>query len=762
MEFKDESTGQSVTSSSDVIAAGAPGMDVSQPLIQPDSVAPPVGSVVEQPQSTVSQAMSPPVEPAVSELDGPFTAVHDVPSPAGPPVTSPCTEPNQAANQPCPLGEQLSDHLSSPVSQHVQQSGETIIAGAQVSTGEQSAEQREQPATAAAESVSTLSQNVEQNLVIAQPSDALSSPVSQHVQQTGEAITAGAQVSTGEQLAEQREQPAAAQLVSTLSDNVEQNLVIAQPSEPLLSPVGTGEQSAEQHEQSATAAVAESVSTLSQNVEQNLVIAQPSADLQPLVSTTQQPKQPTDVPAQHQLPDVTSATALAPVNAAETTPPTALQQQHVDQIGLQQPAEAVTFVDQPAVPTEESVRPPETVAVAETAAVSESAVVPTVAEGEAAVEPSVTELQPPVISTEQRLPGTVTDMAVDDVQQKGTEPAVPPTDSTPPSQIQSSDAGGGDAAWQQPCPPTVGEVSVTSTTPGDDVKPQQAEPAAATEQPIEQAAAQRSPEQPAPSDLASSQPDSSLTSQPTSLPPAAAQVDDSRRQQVIQVEQSTDAIVDEHAPQLDDVVKATTNDVSEMHDVSAGSDTDDAPELIADSLSRDRDATNQHDHQHPSVPVSGAQEEAVSKAKQSRSEKKARKALSKLGLRPVTGVSRVTIRKAKNILFVITQPDIFKSPASDTYVIFGEAKIEDLSQQAQMAAAEKFKAPEQPTFEGETPTAAVRPLHESDEEEIDESGVEAKDVELVMSQAGVSRSKAVRALKNNQNDIVNAIMELTM
>ena len=41
----------------------------------------------------------------------------------------------------------------------------------------------------------------------------------------------------------------------------------------------------------------------------------------------------------------------------------------------------------------------------------------------------------------------------------------------------------------------------------------------------------------------------------------------------------------------------------------------------------------------------------------------------------MTGVSRVTIRKAKNILFVITQPDIFKSPASDTYVIFGEAKV---------------------------------------------------------------------------------------
>lgn len=31
-----------------------------------------------------------------------------------------------------------------------------------------------------------------------------------------------------------------------------------------------------------------------------------------------------------------------------------------------------------------------------------------------------------------------------------------------------------------------------------------------------------------------------------------------------------------------------------------------------------------------------------------------------------------------------------------------------------------------------------------------------------MSQAGVSRAKAVKALKTNDGDIVNAIMELTM
>ena len=51
------------------------------------------------------------------------------------------------------------------------------------------------------------------------------------------------------------------------------------------------------------------------------------------------------------------------------------------------------------------------------------------------------------------------------------------------------------------------------------------------------------------------------------------------------------------------------------------------------------------------------------------------------------------------ILFVIQNPDVFKSPASDTYIIFGEAKIEDLSAQAQSAAAEQFKMrPEQDTL----------------------------------------------------------------
>jgi len=154
------------------------------------------------------------------------------------------------------------------------------------------------------------------------------------------------------------------------------------------------------------------------------------------------------------------------------------------------------------------------------------------------------------------------------------------------------------------------------------------------------------------------------------------------------------------------------------------------------------------------------------KAKQSRGEKKARKIMSKLGLKQITGVCRVTIRKSKNILFVIAKPDVYKNPASDTYIIFGEAKIEDLSQQAQMEAAQKFKPAQVPMpsdLAGASKAAETLAIAEEDEDdEMDAEGVEEKDIELVISQANVTRGKAIKALKNNGCDIVNAIMELTM
>lgn len=52
----------------------------------------------------------------------------------------------------------------------------------------------------------------------------------------------------------------------------------------------------------------------------------------------------------------------------------------------------------------------------------------------------------------------------------------------------------------------------------------------------------------------------------------------------------------------------------------------------------------------------------------SRNEKKARKSIAKLGLKHVEGITRVTLRRPKNILFVISNPDVYKSPNSNTWM----------------------------------------------------------------------------------------------
>jgi len=137
------------------------------------------------------------------------------------------------------------------------------------------------------------------------------------------------------------------------------------------------------------------------------------------------------------------------------------------------------------------------------------------------------------------------------------------------------------------------------------------------------------------------------------------------------------------------------------------------------------------------------------------------KAVSKLGMKAVPGVSRVTIKKSKNILFTIARPDVFKSPTSDTYVIFGEAKIEDLSAAAQANAAADFGRGAADFGRSALRTTPASTESAATEGSTDETGLDAKDIELVMGQANVDRAAAVAALKKNDGDIVNAIMELT-
>lgn len=129
-------------------------------------------------------------------------------------------------------------------------------------------------------------------------------------------------------------------------------------------------------------------------------------------------------------------------------------------------------------------------------------------------------------------------------------------------------------------------------------------------------------------------------------------------------------------------------------------------------------------------------------------------------MKAIPGVVRVTMKKSKNIMFVVSKPDVFKSPTADSYIIFGEAKIEDLAaKQAQMNAENSQPRSQQSNFEGQKQQGSA---DTASDEAVDETGIDAKDIALVIDQAHCTRAQAVTALRNNNNDLVNAIMELTI
>merc|ERR1712212_1474143 len=109
-------------------------------------------------------------------------------------------------------------------------------------------------------------------------------------------------------------------------------------------------------------------------------------------------------------------------------------------------------------------------------------------------------------------------------------------------------------------------------------------------------------------------------------------------------------------PELTEVIDTKPEEASNDNDSGTDSDGDDdsIPELEETAADAAGDPA--------AAGAVGTAGDDASKAKQSRGEKKARKIMSKLGLKQVAGVSRVTIRKSKNILFVINKPDVYKNP----------------------------------------------------------------------------------------------------
>jgi len=194
-------------------------------------------------------------------------------------------------------------------------------------------------------------------------------------------------------------------------------------------------------------------------------------------------------------------------------------------------------------------------------------------------------------------------------------------------------------------------------------------------------------------------------------------------------------------------------------------------EELSDHSEHEHDHDHEHDHHdHEEDPTSAAALDKI----QSRAERKARKALLGLGLKKVPGITRVTFRRPKNVLFVLPSPDVYKSPNSDCYLVFGEAKIEDVNSHAQLSAAQQLaqsggavappleKSPAGADADDDDDMPELEaPEGEVDEGEVDETGLDPGEINLVMQQVGCSKAKAVKVLRDNGGDIINAIMAAT-
>ncbi|ODN87719.1 nascent polypeptide-associated complex subunit alpha [Cryptococcus wingfieldii CBS 7118] len=157
----------------------------------------------------------------------------------------------------------------------------------------------------------------------------------------------------------------------------------------------------------------------------------------------------------------------------------------------------------------------------------------------------------------------------------------------------------------------------------------------------------------------------------------------------------------------------------------------------------------------------------------SRPERKARKALEGLGLKRVQGITRVTLRRARNVLLVVADPEVYKSPGSDCYIVFGEAKVEDPNSQAQQLAQQQLQASSQAAQQAHAQGGFKDGVPKSLEDLVgDESAegstdaaapaepadfkVNEEEIQLIVAQTGADEAKAREAYIAEKGDLINA------
>ncbi len=164
----------------------------------------------------------------------------------------------------------------------------------------------------------------------------------------------------------------------------------------------------------------------------------------------------------------------------------------------------------------------------------------------------------------------------------------------------------------------------------------------------------------------------------------------------------------------------------------------------------------ENDHKEEEMPELENQGESKNL---NRGEKKCRKALLKMGMKQLTGITRVALRKRDGLIFVINEPEVLKSAENaQSFAIFGELRLEDPNSRLSQSEAKKFT--DKPAAEAK-PAAKDEAKVEDDGAPLPEEGLTAEHINMVMQHANCSRNTAIKALRESNDDMVAAVMKLT-
>ncbi|CAI2380239.1 unnamed protein product [Moneuplotes crassus] len=183
------------------------------------------------------------------------------------------------------------------------------------------------------------------------------------------------------------------------------------------------------------------------------------------------------------------------------------------------------------------------------------------------------------------------------------------------------------------------------------------------------------------------------------------------------------------------------------------------------------DETEKQEEEMPALESQPKKDRKLNKA-----EKKCIKALNKMGMKTQSGITRVTLKRRDGIVFVISAPEVYRSPTSDnSFVVVGELKMDEpridnlptppaptaTAEKTEETSAKKTEDKPADTKEEDKEEGKKAETQEDDDEELDESGLTQMHIDMVMQNANCSRREAVKALIASNNDMVNAIMHLT-